>query len=438
MNVVMIGPFGFKAKSTMSQRALPMARALVKRGHKVTIIVPPWDSPEDAGKSRVDAGVQVVNTLLPKLWGPFFHLQLIGWLVRLALQAEPDVVHLFKPKAYAGLAHVLLHTLKRLRRHTVRLIVDEDDLELAWNAVNDYTPAQKLFFSWQEPWGLTHADAVTVASKGLERLAERLGVAEPKIVYVPNGVRSFGGPVNVLKAFSVWQEELATVVAAAGLQVESGPLFPDPMLQNLSPQRGNGDFGGQVRAQYNLFGSPVILLYTRFAEFRLSTLMKVILEVARQLPQARWLVVGKGYFSEEAQLATLAKKEGVSDKLIFAGWVPLNRLSHYFAAANVALHLYENTPINQTKCSVKLLDLLAAGVPVVASNVGQNAEYIRHPQTGFLVEPDDLRTMADALVSILNSSAAQKSIGQEAARHVNRAFNWNVLVEGVEAIYQAS
>jgi len=57
MQVVMIGPFGLTVKSTMRERALPMAKALVRKGHEVTLVVPPWDSPAEAGQTWSDEGV---------------------------------------------------------------------------------------------------------------------------------------------------------------------------------------------------------------------------------------------------------------------------------------------------------------------------------------------------------------------------------------------
>ena len=64
--------------------------------------------------------------------------------------------------------------------------------------------------------------------------------------------------------------------------------------------------------------------------------------------------------------------------MIPAGWVERSELPAYFGAAQVALYPYDDTLINRTKCSAKLVELMAAGVPVVASRVGQNGEYIQH------------------------------------------------------------
>jgi len=147
--------------------------------------------------------------------------------------------------------------------------------------------------------------------------------------------------------------------------------------------------------------------------------------------------VGKGYFGEEEELGRMARRKNVADKLIFTGWVSQQELPYYFDAANVALHLYEDNVINRTKCSVKLLDLMSAGVPVVATNVGQNAEYIVHRDTGLLVPPGDTEAMAGALVSVLNNEGAQYLLGRAAARHVNQVFKWDNLVKVIEQAYAA-
>lgn len=434
MKVVMIGPFGLTVKSTMRERALPMAQALVRKGHQVTLIVPPWDSPHEAGKSWTDDGVQIINAYLPKVRGPLYHLQLTAWLVRTALKFQPEVIHLFKPKAYAGLSHVLLLALRQLHRHRARLVVDEDDWELAWNEISDYGPLQKRFFAWQELWGLKQADCVTVASRALQRLVEDLNIPRYKIYYIPNGTRPFRGPLNVLKTFSAWQEELSTVINPDQVNLKTD--FHLTLPQHFSYQPSSADFRGRVRAEYDLFGLPIVLLYTRFFEFQLASLLTVMTKVNQFLPETRWLVVGKGYFKEEVRLESMARSEGLAGKLIFAGWIPQEALPYYFAAANVAVHPYEDTLLNRTKCSIKLLDLLSAGVPVVASKVGQNVEYIVHGKTGLLVPPQDLNAMVEAILLVLTQPDIQRGLGQTATRHVNRMFNWNNLIENVEAAYE--
>ena len=153
----MIGPFGMTVKSTMRERALPLAQALAQRGHTLTLLIPPWDSPEDAGQSSIDEGVSVINVALPRSKGLFFHWALTQTLVKQARQCSPDVIYFFKPKAYAGFAHMIFFYLRRLKFISARLIVDEDDWEIAVDTLNvgAWDPAflyeedqNKLYLYW--------------------------------------------------------------------------------------------------------------------------------------------------------------------------------------------------------------------------------------------------------------------------------------------------
>jgi glycosyltransferase involved in cell wall biosynthesis len=402
---------------TMGVRALPMAKALAARGHSVTILVPPWQNPEEGGRRWTADGVTVENVPLPLRVPGLFHVVTALRLTRRVLALRPEVVHLFKPKAYSGLTHWLLARLPPARRP--RTVVDTDDWEGpgGWNELADYTWLQRRFFAWQERWGLSHADAVTVASRTLQSLVWAMGVAPDHVFYVPNGVE--GG----------W-------TGSGGRQV-------------VGEEQG----AGSERSS-----DARILLYTRFFEFPVFRVIDVLRRVQERVPGARLLVVGEGLFGEEEELFRLAARYGLTvgdspsgavqhgphpDSPVFAspldvtyaGWVPPEELPFYFDRATVAIYPFDDTLVNRTKCAVKLGDLLAAGVPVVAEDVGQNQEYIRNGETGLLVEPGDVPAFADAVVQLLRNPALQDRLGQGAARDVRERFAWGRLIERVERAY---
>ncbi|MFN2270808.1 MAG: glycosyltransferase family 4 protein [Anaerolineae bacterium] len=383
----------------MSVRALPMAKALTARGHHVTLLLPPWQNPEDAGKSWEEDGVTVENIDLPPRIPILFHLLTALRLVRRALALRPDVVHLFKPKAYSGLAHWLLAKLP----HKPRLVVDTDDWEGpgGWNEIGSYTPAQRRFFAWQEHWGLAHADAVTVASRALESLIWAMGVGPERVFYVPNGV-----------------------------------CCPEPGIKDERVETGDW---------------PTILLYTRFFEFPVSRVIEVLYRVRERVPEARLFVVGKGLFGEEEELFRLATESNLiiqrdpvlikdpasltTPDVVYFGWVRVQTLPAFFAVATLAIYPFDDTLVNRCKCPVKLLDLLAAGVPVVAEAVGQNREIIRHGETGWLVEPGDVEAFAETVAQLLEDAPLREKLGQAAARDVQERFAWDRLVKKVERAY---
>ncbi len=377
MHIVFVGPFGMRPRGTMSVRALPLARALVRQGYRVTLLLPPWQNPEDAGRVEEVDGVRIENVTLPRGVPGWFHARLTSTLLQRLKALRPDVVHVFKPKAYAGLVHLL-------RPRRLPVVVDTDDWEGpgGWNALLPYPPLMKHFFTWQERWGLTHAAAVTVASRALETLVWALGVPSSCVAYLPNGV--------------AWPFP---------------PMTPDPQAP------------------------PTMLLYTRFFEFDVVRLWRIVQSVRAALPEVRLRVVGKGLFGEEEHLLALARADGW-DGVDYVGWSALADLPAHFAQAQVALYPFDDTLINRTKCPVKLLDLLAAGVPVVAEAVGQLTEMVRHGESGFLVSPGDEAAFADAVLRLLRDPAQARVMGACAATDVRARFDWDRLALKAAALYR--
>jgi glycosyltransferase involved in cell wall biosynthesis len=413
MNVIFIGPFGLQPKSTMSRRALPLARALVGRGHVVTVLIPPWDDVERAGQHWEDGGVEVVNVPLPAAHPGLFQFRLTRNLVTRALALKPDVIHFFKPKAYAGLAHLALWWLRWAGTARARLVVDADDWEQAWNDQPSYSGAQKRVFAWQEQWGLRHADAVTVASLALEEMVKAQRRAErSNVYYVPNGF-----PTGVLTA---------TEVQVVDRQLAGYGTAYDHEVPQVAPD---------LRLRWRLGQAAVILLYTRFSEFRVERMVTLVALVAQRLPEARWVIVGQGLHGEERLLAGLLARAGLEEYTRFTGWQPADQLPAYFELAAVAAFPCDDTLINRTKCSVKAIDLLAAGLPVVADTVGQNCEYIHSDISGVLVPAEDDSAFAEALVELLQAPAKRYNLGRAAARRIREKYDWSKLSQVVERAY---
>ena len=390
----------------MSGRALPLAGALVRSGrHQAMLAVPPWDWPADAGCIEDRAGVPVVHIALPPAVPlPSAALRaglrdlLITWrLLRTVHTWRPDVVHCCKPKGYGGLVLLAYWLGRRLGLTRARLVVDTDDWEGpgGWNERGDYSPAQRLVFRWQEPWLLRHADAVTVASKALAEMVTALGVPAERIHYLPNGVG--------------WQAEWPA-----------------------------GD-GAAIRARHGLGDRPVVLLYTRFFEFQAARMVDVFARVVEEAPDAdvRLLVVGTGLAGEEVAFAEQLAARGLGERAVMVGWVDAAEVPHYLAAGDVAIYPLDDTLLNRTKCPVKLVDLMAAGRPVVAERVGQAVEYLVAPrgESGLLVPSGDEAAFAGAVVALLRDPDRRQRMGAAARQRIWEHFNWDRLAQIAEQAY---
>jgi glycosyltransferase involved in cell wall biosynthesis len=394
MQVVMVGPFGLRPHGTMSRRALPLAKALAARGHSVEVLLPPWSCPEDSGRGWNEDGVCVRNIALPPSI-PLLRDALIVWrLVRHALASDPQVLHFFKPKGYSGLAALLVWYLGRLRLVRSRVVVDSDDLEGSggWNDIGGYSLLERRFFAWQEGWGVTHCHALTLASRALESFGHLLRRGAEGVFYLPNGASCENGPVD-------------------------------------------RQAGTRVRAQWALGGDPVVLLLTRFFEFEPRRVMNIMAQVIQGVPSTRLLVVGKGLRGEEERFLALARETGVASRVSFAGWREEGELWAYFAASDLAILPLEDTILNRARCPAKLAHLMAAGVPVVADDVGQASQYIEHLSSGYLVPAGDSDAFAAGVLRLLGDTELRLRLGRHARDRIMEEFSWPKLADVVERAY---
>ncbi len=392
----MVGPFGLSPHGTMSRRALPLGKALAARGHEVELVLPPWSCPQDSGRRWREGGVSIYNIDLPRSMPVLGHAIVVWRLVRRVLEGRPEVVHCFKPKAYAGLTAAVMWWLTRLHLADVRVVVDTDDWEGpgGWNEAGGYTWWQRRIFAWQERWGITHCHALTVASRALGALAVEMAVEPEAVYYLPNGA-------------------MPLVVA------------PDPTG------------GASLRAQWKLEEHRVLLLYTRFFEFDAQRLVHVLGKVFSDEPSARLIVVGEGLRGEERSFLSLAKDAGFSSRITWVGRIDSETVPAYFTAADLAIYPLEDSLLNRARCPAKLVDLLTAGLAVVADDVGQVGEYIEHLSTGYVVSPDDTEAFARGVVQLLRDDDLRGRLGKEARRRVSGSFDWARLAAVAESAYAA-
>ena len=233
------------------------------------------------------------------------------------------------------------------------------------NELHLYSRAEKIVFQLQEEWLPPHAAGVTVASRTLQTRIRGMGIA----------------PEN------------------CPLSAELCGRHP-PRKRFTSPRKTwhpDGCTGGSA-------------LYP-FFEFDQERLHLIFAEIFRQVPDIRFLVVGKGRNGEEKQLVETAKTAGFAPALLMAGWVEPSEIPDYLAAGDVALYPFDDTLINLAKCPAKLTELLRAGLPVVADNVGQLAEYIKPGVSGILCSPGNWREMAVQAIKLLRNPVKRSALG---------------------------
>jgi glycosyltransferase involved in cell wall biosynthesis len=113
------------------------------------------------------------------------------------------------------------------------------------------------------------------------------------------------------------------------------------------------------------------------------------------------------------------------------------------AAADIGISWVPDDPWSRGKCGLKILQYMAAGLPVVANPVGVQTELVQHGETGFLVRtPEEWR---EAVGRLASDPDLRRRMGRAARRRIESAYSvavgatgWLALVEGLKGRRQAA
>jgi glycosyltransferase involved in cell wall biosynthesis len=122
----------------------------------------------------------------------------------------------------------------------------------------------------------------------------------------------------------------------------------------------------------------------------------------------------------------LAAKLGVSDRIIWKFALDEGDLSRWRQHALASVAPLSDSPRNVTQgCApLKILESMASGVAVVASNVSPVRELIHDRHDGWLVHPDRPSELARALRILLDEPGYARELGAQARRTIEQRFTW--------------
>lgn len=142
-----------------------------------------------------------------------------------------------------------------------------------------------------------------------------------------------------------------------------------------------------------------------------------LIRALRSLPEARLKIVGGLVSGDEhaEALRSLALEQGVFDRLDFTGFLPHVQVAEATKGASAAVVPLPDNPMGRYFTSpLKLYEYMAAGLPIVASDLPALGEVLRHEQNALLVPPDDPAALAEALRRVLEEPALAERLRSRA------------------------
>jgi glycosyltransferase involved in cell wall biosynthesis len=167
----------------------------------------------------------------------------------------------------------------------------------------------------------------------------------------------------------------------------------------------------------------------------LPMLVEVFDLLCRRAQDARLLVVGEG--PEGDRMREELERRGLLHLARFTGAVPPGDVPGLLAEMDVAVAPYPDRP-GFYFSPLKVYEYMAAGLPVVASRIGQLEDVIEHETNGLLSPPGHAEALAAALDRLRNDPGLRARLGQEARNSVLREHTWDSVVARILDIAGAS
>ena len=139
-------------------------------------------------------------------------------------------------------------------------------------------------------------------------------------------------------------------------------------------------------------------------------------------------VIGTG--PRLTQYQALAGELGITEHVRFLGFVEHQEMPRHYQQADLFVLLSRRESFG-----LVLAEAMACGLPVVATTAGAIPEVVEDGVTGVLVPPDDPKTLANAILSLLSDGPRLQAMGRAGVERVRERFTWDKVAQRVIESY---
>lgn len=209
----------------------------------------------------------------------------------------------------------------------------------------------------------------------------------------------------------------SVAVLPNGVDVELVAAAPTLPAELIAPLRGRFvvAFSGSLKPWHGI-----------------DRLLRAFDRLLATVPKAHLLVIGDGPLGDEVERT--AKLLG-TERVTWTGAVPHAQVPAWLAHADVGVAPY---PLLQDFyfSPLKIVEYLAVGLPVVASDIGQIPDLVQHGETGLLVAPGNGGSLVAALERLAHDRRLREHMGRRARHRARRIHDWSRVAERIEGLFE--
>ena len=178
-----------------------------------------------------------------------------------------------------------------------------------------------------------------------------------------------------------------------------------------------------------LEGDPSVLYVGHFARLKgVDILIRAIAKLRIELPNIKLHLVGRG---NDRAFALLAKKEGIEKYVVFHGWAEQSLLSSYYKSADMCVF-----PSRHEGFGIVILEAMASGIPVIASDIPSFREIISNGIDGRLFKSEDVDALSKEVIALYQDPHLRKELTINAFEKVAR-YSWEKIADKYISLYKS-
>jgi glycosyltransferase involved in cell wall biosynthesis len=380
-----------------------IAAGIAARGHEVHVVLPKH---RDMRRALVERKVH----LHPYAYAPIEQLNVWGYAEALAADVQVrSLVYLAAPLALTASTLVTMRVAKRIQADIVHAhwVIPNGPpaalaaarlkrpLVISLHGSDIYLPERHRWLRGSCAWALRRAATITACSGDLARRSIALGAPAERVNVIPYGADK----------------------------------------ETFRPSEPNER--QRLRAELGLAkGETCLLAVGRLVRKKgFEVLIRALPQVIAETGPVRLALVGQGDLWDELQ--TLAQEQSVEDYVWMPGAIERDRIPALFRSCDIlSVPSVHDQKGNVDGLPNVVLEGMASGVAIVASDVAGIPQVIIPEETGLLVPEKDPVALASAIVRLIQDPELRHRLGSGARRKVEEYLNWPVVAQEFEQVYQ--
>ena len=185
----------------------------------------------------------------------------------------------------------------------------------------------------------------------------------------------------------------------------------------------------ELKKRFHLKENVILFVGAIRKEKGLLDLFHAIPSIIKEFPQTSFVLIGKDWGFKK-YLQQEGKRLGIENHINFLGVVNTLLLRESLSVCDIFVN-----PSAYESFGISLLEAMASGKPIVATNVGGIPYIVRNGKTGITVKHGDPEGLADAIKKLLSNSELRKQMGEKGLQ-LAKKYDWEKIVSQIERLYE--